>query len=420
MPTQGTYLYSLIQRILNTKIHGRRANLTSGESGDTNVERDLINSGVRVALSDIDFRGNIREVSLTPRLMENQFDYALPTDVKADRIIDLRPQVTDYREEFETYSIIPPEEFDRRKNTERGIACIMNDDLTRYLRISADVDNISVQVSSMEDTGWVSFSASVQDSDIKVDQDDYIEGNGCIRFRTDTTDTTDSAVGIQSSNISAFDISDFLARGSAFLDARLTVADSGIHQISIRIGSDSNNYYQVNDSTQNDCSSFVTGWNKIRLDLQNKTTVGTPVDTAIDYVALFWSRDTTTATLLHLNDTDWGFDDLTLKRGKYYNLSYYTRNVWQDTAFALVENSSHDSYALLVQNDEFEVIMAKIAELASSYLRDYEDVQYYASEYKRLKDEYLARNPSQAGVLTTSRYNFQSTETEPNNLVIES
>lgn len=413
MPTQGTYVYSLIQRILNTKIHGKKANLTSGESGDTNVERDLINSGVRIALSDIDFRGNIRETTLTPGLMDNQYDYALPTDFKGDRFIDLRPQNTDSRDEFEEYHLVPQTEFDRRKNVEHGIATIMNNQLTRYLRVSADIDDDEIQVSAMEDTNWRTFdSTSVNDSDIKIDNDDYIEGNGAIRFKTDCSDTTDSVVGIQNTSISSFDISEYLARGSAFVDAKLTVADTGIHQISLRVGSDSNNYYQISDSTQNDCSAFQTGWNKIRWDFQNKSQTGTPVDSAIDYAAIFWSRDTTTSALLHLDDTDWGFDNLLLKRGKYYNLSYYSRYAWQDTAFSLVENSSHDSYALLVQNDEFEVIMAKVAELASGYLRDYEDMKYYANEYQRLKQEYLMKNPSQASVLTTSRYNLESTESE--------
>jgi len=406
MAKRAQYDFATVQRILNTKIHGRRANLTSGESGDTNVERDLINSAVRIAMSDVDFRGNIRESVLTPNLMENQFEYALPTDVKADKIIDLRPQNTDCRGEFETLDIISPAEFDRKKSSEKGIACILNDDLERKLRVSANVDDVKVQVDNFEDTNWKAFSNSVNDSDIKLDKDDYIEGNGSIRFQTDTSDTSDSTVGIQKTNITEFDISDFLARGSAFVDAKLTKADSGIHQISLRIGSDSDNYYQISDSNQNDCSDFATGWNKIRFDFQNKTTVGTPADTAIDYVALFWSRDTTTTALLHLNDTDWGFDNLTLRRGKYYLLSYYTRHVWQDTALALVENATHDSYALMVENDELELIVAKVAELASGYLRDNEDVKYYAEEYKRLKAEYLTRNPSQASVLTTSRYNF--------------
>lgn len=414
MPTASTYTYSLIQRILNTKLHGKRANLTSGESGDTNVERDLINSAVRVALTDLDFRGNIRESVLTPNLMDNQYDYALPADVKGDRIIDLRPQVTDSRGEFEEYNLVPNAEFDRRKRHEEGIFTIVNDDLTRLLRVSARVDDETVRISSLEDSAWGTFDTdAVNDSDVKVDNDDYTEGNGAIRFQADTGDSTDSAVGIQNDSIEDFDISSFLARGSAFLDAKLTVADTGIHQISLRLGSDSNNYYQISDSNQNDCSAFVAGWNKIRFDFQNKTTVGTPADTAIDYAAIFWSRDTTTVALLHLNDTDWGFDNLMLKRGKYYNLSYYSRYAWQDTAFALAENSTHDSHALLVQNDELEVIMAKAAELASEYLRDYEDAKSHRQRYEELKMAYLMRNPSQASVLTTHRYTLGSLTSEP-------
>jgi len=411
MPTRSIYTYSQIQRDLNAKIHGKRANLTSGESGDTNVERDLINSAVRIAMSDVDFRGHIRESVLTPNLMDNNYDYALPTDVKADKIIDLRPQATDSRGEFETYDIVPQAEFDRRKKVETGIATIMNDDLTRILRVSADVVDATLVVSSLEDTAWGSFDTdAVNDSDVKVDQDDFIEGNGSIRFQTDTTDTTDSTVGIQNDSIDDLDITSYLARGSAFVDAKLTVADTGIHQISLRLGSDSNNYYQISDSNQNDCSAFVSGWNKIRWDLANKTTVGTPVDTAIDYAAIFWSRDTTTTALLHLNDTDWGFDNLILKRGKYYLLSYYSDRAWQDTAFALAENSTHDSHALLLRGDEVDLVMMKCAELAAQYLRDENDQAYYAKEYERLKKIYLMNNPSQASTLTTTRYNFNSLE----------
>lgn len=411
MPTASTFPYSLVTRILNTKIHNRLSNLNTGT--DTNVERDLINSAVRIALSDIDFRGNIRESVLTPNLLESNYDYALPADFKGDQAIDFRPQNTDSRGAFETYNPVSPEEFDRRKRNERGIYTIQNDDLTRTLRVSADVQDIEHQVSTLEDTAWGTFDTDgVNDSDVKVDNDDYLEGNGSIRFQTDTTDTTDSTVGIQNDSVTPFDISGYLARGSAFVDAKLTTADTGIHQITLRLGSDSGNYYQISDSNQNDCSAFVSGWNKVRFDFSTKTTNGTPVDTAIDYAALFWSRDTTTTALLHLNDTDWGFDNLVLKRGKYYLLSYYSRYPWQDTAFALAENSTHDSHALLVQNDEFEVIMAKAAELASQNLRDMEDAKYYRNEYETLKQSYLMRNPSQRGVLTSSYYDFGFNESD--------
>lgn len=192
------------------------------------------------------------------------------------------------------------------------------------------------------------------------------------------------------------------------MDAKLTVADTGIHQFSMHFGSDSTNYYRISDSNQNDCSPFVTGWNKVRVDFNTKAAVGTPVDTAIIYAALYWSRDTTTVALLHLNDTDWGFDNLLLKTGKYYNMSYYTRYAWMDTTFAYAENSTHDSHALVLQNDELEVVMAKCAELASGYLRDDKDEAEYEKEYEKLKASYLMSHPSQANVMTTNYYTFGS------------
>ena len=410
MPTLSIYNYSLIRRTLNGKIHNRIENLNSGS--DTNVERDLINSAVRIAISDLEFRGNIRETTLTPSLTDENFEYELPSDVKADNIIDLRPQAGN-REEWDEFTLVSPKEFDRRKLREKNIATILNKDLTRTLRVAGDEDNISTQISTMEDTLWNAFDTDgVNDSDVKVDNDDYLEGNGSIRFQTDSLDSTDSTVGIQNTAITAFDLSSYLARGQAFVDAKLTVADTGIHQISLRLGSDSDNYYQVSDSNQNDCSVFQAGWNKIRFDLGNKTTVGTPADTAIDYAALFWSRDTTTTALLHANDTDWGFDNLRLARGKYMKLSYYTRNVWQDTTLALSENSTHDSHALMVQNDEFEVIMAKMAELASQNLRDENDEAKYAAEYEKKKINYLQKNPSQSEILQSDYYNFHNEDVD--------
>ncbi len=412
MPQLSPYSYSYIQRILNTKVHGRRPNLTSGESGDTNVERDIIDDAVRTALADIDFKGNLREIVLTPNLMDNQWEYTLPGDVKGgESIVDFRPQNTDSRGEFETYDYVPPEEFDRRKKIERGIFTVATKDMVNTLRISADIQDETLVISEMEDTNWRTFdSTSVNDSDVKVDNDDFIHGNGAIRFQTDTSDSTDTNIGIQNTLINAFDVSEFKARGSVFTDAKLVVADTGIHKISVRLGSDSSNYYQISDSSQNDCSAFVSGWNKIRWDFQNRTTVGTPQDTAIDYAAVFWSRDTTTISLLHLNDTDWGFDNLILKRGKYYLLSYYTSKPWQDTAFGVTENSANDSSALMVQSDEFELIMLKMAQHASNYLRDYDDEKRYHDEYETKRKELSILSPSRSKVMTTSRYNFINDE----------
>lgn len=416
MPVLSSYPYSTIRRILQTRAHGRLANLSLGDTGsDTNIERDLINSAVRTVISDLDIRGNIREAVLTPNLMDNQYDYALPNDVKADRIIDLRPQNTDSRGEFETYNLVPPEEFDRRKKVEKGIYTILNDDLTRILRVSADVEDETLTISELDGVNdpdtWEGIGGTA-DTDLDTEGDDFIQGNGAIRF-SDTrlgaaSGLADTIAGIENRNIADFNVSPYLSRGSFFVYGKLDTGDTSINSINVRLGSDSGNYYTFTDSTQNDCSAFQTGWNLLRMDASSRVTTGTPVDTAIDYAAIFWGRDSGT----HL-DTDFAFDYLIAKKGKYYNLSYYSRFVWQDTALVQSENSTHDSHALMVQNDELEVIIAKAAELASQYLRDNEDAKYFAGEYQRLKQAYLMANPSQASILTSTRYVFGSTEDKP-------
>ena len=415
MPVRSNFPYSLVRRIINTKIHGRMTNITSGDTGDTNLERDLINSDVRTAISDIDFRGNIREELLTPNLMDNQFDYALPNDVKADKIIDFRPQVTDSRGEFETYDLITPEEFDRRKKVEKGIYTILNDDLTRVLRVSADIEDETLVISELDglnnpDT-WTGFGGTL-DANVDSEEDDFIQGNGAVRF-SDTalnaaSGITDTSMGIENNSLAAFDVSPFLSRGSFFYYMRLDSGDSSIQTAFLRLGSDSDNFHQFNDSTQNDCSAFQSNWNLVRFDVSSRATTGTPTDTAITYAALIIGRDSAT----HL-DTDFAFDYLIAKRGKFYNLSYYSNTVWQDTAFLLVENSTHDSHAIMVENDELEVITAKGAELASQYLRDDKDVAYWNGEYERLKKAYLMSHPSQANVMTTTNYIFGTLESKP-------
>ena len=417
MATRSSFTYQQIQRDLNANLHGRRKNLvTTGDtvSGDSNLERDLINSAVRTAMSEVDFRGNIRQSVLTPNLMDNQWDYNLPAGFKGDQAIDFSPQNTDSRGVHETYDPVTPEEFDRRKGVETGIYTVINDELTRKFRISADVEDQTLSLDELEDTAWNIFSAnSVNDSDIKIDRDDFTAGSGSMRFQTDTSDSVDSTIGIQKTSISTFDISNFKAHGSVFVDAKLTTFDTGIHSLSVRLGTDCDNYYQITDSTQNDCSSFVAGWNKVRMDLSDRTTVGSPTDTAMSYAALYWNRDTTDTAGLHTEDTDWHFDNFFIKRGKYYNISYYSRFVWQDTALVLTENSTHDSHALLVQNDEYQIILNKLSELASGFLRDREDQAYYAGEYEKLKGIYLQQNPSQRGIMTTTYHSFSSLDAEP-------
>jgi len=389
---QGTYTRTNLITFLNSRIGGKKDQLL-----DVNT---LIDSAVRFVINDIDLRGTKRKSTLTPNLFDDIYDYTLPSDCKS--VIDIIPQVE--REENTEWDFLPEEEFDRKKTRLDNIFTITGDDLVRRIRISRKVDDKSVVLARMESLNgdgdtWVGFG-SVDDTSVKKDGDNYIKGNGAVRFE-DNGDTAATTVGLQNRGIDEVDLSEYLANGSIFVRSRLTTGDADITKLTVRLGSDSDNYYEVSDSTTNENTPFETGWNLVRLDLSNKSKNGNPTDTAIDYIAAFWTKTANT----HLTDTDYAFDHIEVKKGKIYNLLYYSRYMWQSGS-TYQENSDSDGNTLSLFNDEIELIVTKAWELASYELKNYNDAAAAKALYKELKEEYLKRHPSEAKVMVSIPFEF--------------
>ena len=369
---------------------------------------NLMNSAVRFVINDVDLRGTKRNAVLAPNLFDDIYDYTLPSDCKA--IIDVIPQVE--REETTEWDLMSEEEFDRKKTRLDNLLSITDDELVRRLRISRRVDDKATVLGQMESLNgdgdtWVGFastgdtnSQSVTDSDVKKDGDNYIKGNAAIRFG-DNGDTTATQVGLENAGITAVDLSEYLAGGSVFVRGRLTTGDTDILSLTVRLGSDSSNYYQVSDSTTNEDLAFQTGWNLVRLDMSGKTTVGSPADTAIDYVAAYWTKSVNT----HLTDTDFAFDHIQISKGVIHSLLYYSRFAWQTTSTAAYkENSTAATDTLSLLNDEVELVITKAWELASIELKNYKDIREARIMYKDLRGAYIINHPSEAKILLQFPY----------------
>ena len=393
----GVYTRTNLQDRLNSMIGGKNGQLLSLEN--------LFNSAVRYVLTDMDLRGTKRNAVLAPNLFNDIYDYTLPTDTK--KIIDILPQTE--RGEMTEWDLVSEEEFDRKKNRLDNLVAISDDDMVRRLKISRRVSDRAVILGRLESpTGdgdtWSAFGGVV-DTDIKKDGDNYVKGIASLRFSGDGSNG-DTNAGIQNKGLDAEDLSEYLATGSIFVRGRLTTGDTNIKQLNVRIGSDTSNYYQISDSTTNENTAFETGWNLVRLDLSGKSTTGTPVDTAIDYVAAFWSKDSDA----HSSDTDYAFDHIEIKKGIIHYLLYYTRYVWQTTTTAVYkENSTAATDTLSLYNDEVELVLAKAYELASIELKDKDGIKIARELYKDQKKSYLMDHPSEAKILVSMPYEFAST-----------
>ena len=395
----GIYTQANLTDALNGRTHQKNSLLASAQT--------LVNQAVREVLGRVDLRGSKRESALAPNLFDNIYDYVAPADLKGQGVIDLILQTG--RSMNDDWSLVTPEYFDRRKKVENNLIAISDDELVRKLRISANVDDETQVIGNLNTvTGdgdtWAGFGG-VTDSNVKTDADNFIEGSGAVTFMNDTV-VTDTNVGIQNKGLATMSIAG-LTNGTAIFTGRLTLRDNNIKNAYVRIGSDTSNYYQASDSTTEEGNPFQTGWNLVSFDMTSKVTTGTPVDTAIKYAAMFWAKDSAT----HNTDTDNAFDYLILKKGKFANLVYYSKYLWQTTATAAYkENSSATTDTLSIDTEELELIILRAWMLASQELRDYVDYKIAKQEYEEAEAKYKMRYQSEALVLSMPYHYFDSLE----------
>lgn len=395
----GVYLYTDVKSALNTRIHGKETNLTADGSS---ITRYLINKAVRTVLGEIDLRSSKRKSALSPNMFDDVYDYTCPTDLKGLKVIDFPAQVK--RGQNETYDLVTPEEFDRRKNVEKGIVAINNDDMVRKLRISQDVDDESLVVANLDSlTGdggtWTLYGDG---ANLTVDLDNFIKASGSINW--DISAAGGTTAGIYNSDIDTFDITDFV-NGSVFVWVYIT-STTYLTNFIIRIGSGASAYYSVTVTTNNEGNSFETGWNLLRFDLSGKSTTGTVDEDNCNYVVLFMTKNA-----LKISETDYRFDYLVLKKGVIYNVEYYSKYLWQTTStVAYKENSDADTDTLTLDTEELDLVVDRASMAATQFLSDYDDYKIVKQEYLENKAKYVLDYPSEAMTLTTTRYYLDSLE----------
>ena len=75
-----------------TNLKATVANMVSGEIPDANLS-EICNRAVREVVSRVDLRSSIRSTPLAPNLIQQQYEYQCPADLKGISIIDIKPQI---------------------------------------------------------------------------------------------------------------------------------------------------------------------------------------------------------------------------------------------------------------------------------------------------------------------------------------
>lgn len=396
---------NFVQSELNTEVTA----VVSGTFTATNF-LTVANRAVRAVMSEIDLRSSKRSSALSPNLFDDSFQYTLPSDIKGDKIIDIKPQLN--RGRFDDWVLTTPEEFDRMKRREQtnsagdrvelrggdwlgdNLISISRDDLVNKLLISRPIDDTQTIIDSLDSVGdWEGFGDG---DNLTADNTNVVKGSASINWDINADGGT--TAGIVNDSLTDFDVSLYKTNGSIFVWAYVSSA-TDLTNFIILIGSSSSAYYKITVTTDNAGASFVAGWNLLRFDFINKSTTGTPTDDETDYVALYMTKDSG-----KVSETDYRFDHIIMKLGDHYNVQYYSRFPWQSSTGSYLEDATTTTDVLNVETDEYNLIILKTSEFMEEFLNNFKEADRLGRQYEFKKAEYIQTNPSQALVTETTYY----------------
>lgn len=383
-----------IQTLLNDVsgvIHGTTINKIPNVFGH-------INRAARQVLQDVDPKETQRITALA-QVFNSVFDYAIPTDVKGDRLIDLRMRAG--RTPSDVFSQGYSLDFDAYK----GVS-LSNKIITQWntgvktLRIEAPTLLAPITLCDTSTiTGW---SATAGAQNISLDTNNSVAGGGDIQFDLAAGSGTGS---IQISTLSPVDVTGHVNIDTLFYWIYLPLG-TAITSLELRFGSDiTANYYTYTASTTQQGTAFQTGWNLIAVPWASSTLVGAPVATAYDSVKLVVTYNSTLQTGLR-------FCNLTSNKGYVFDLVYYSRflfrnpstNVFQET---VVDVATDGNTIINLDTDSYNLLFNKLAFYIAQALQGADaeyDATVWSEEYDKALARYKGLNPSESLLKAATYY----------------
>ena len=348
----------------------------------------IINRAARALLLDVDPKETQRIVQLS-QVFNDVFDYACPVDVKGDREVDLRPQAG--RQPWEVFTQDYAQSFDSLKNYN-----LLNKIYTQWntgvktLRIEAPLLKSPITITDTSSTsGW---SVGGGATNLTLDTTNNVAGGGALQFNLSAGQATGY---IENSTLTPIDLSGNLNASNLFAWFNFPTGTS-FTNVTVRWGSSSSDYYTYTATATQMNTAFVNGENLLTFPWLNNTTVGSPDASAISYVRVTFTYDSTLQTGVK-------FCNLTSTLGYIFELQYYSKylfrnsstNAFQET----VTDSSDNGLIINLDTESYNLLFNKVAFYVCQALQGADaqyDADYWQTEYQNGLDRYKAQNPSEA------------------------
>lgn len=302
----------------------------------------VFNRAARQLMLDIDPQETKRVQQLSTPVFYQVYDYAPPTDLKGNKIIDLFPQVNrlpsdrfgqTYNQNFDLYKQI----------TNIQDFTLVSDTGTKTLRINYINSSRSILLDSIGSiTGNGTWAVSGTASNLLVNTSTVINGSNSLQF--------DVATGtglLTNSTMTSVDLTNHQNLSTIFFDIYIYPA-SQITSLSLRFGSSSSDYWEKTGITTNyQGNSLVDGWNTIGIDWTDFTQVGSPSVSAIDYARIGVVASSTTYGVQ--------VAQLWSKLGLLMNVEYYSKYLFSTSLGVWQETVTDDSNLINLDTESYNI-----------------------------------------------------------------
>ena len=329
---------------------------------------ELIYRAGRQLLLDIDPQETKRIALLANPLFDSVYDYASPTDLKGNKIIDIRPQVNRQADDIaiQQYN----RDFDLSKITKGGQFTTNISSGIKTIRISLPNLQQGVTIDTCDQlTGW---AGNANAANLAIDNVNFASGSGALKF-DGVAGANPTAVYVQKT-ITALDLSTHKNQSTIFAYVYIP-NPANVVTVSLLLASAGGSYSKTVAATQQG-NAFSTGWNLLAFDWASAVAIGSPDASAITSVRLTINTNGTATTGFRV-------DGIVSRLGKYFEIEYYSKFLFRDAlTSAWQETVTDDSNIINLDTESYNLLLDQCAIKGSQQIQGFSSVAFDASFFQ--------------------------------------
>lgn len=342
-----------------------------------------------------------RSSAIAGTVFNSVFDYAVPVDLKGNKVIDIYPQVNRYPQDvwLQNYN----QYFDTQKGQpwSTDMFTINFNTGLKSIRINAPFLQPPIILDPCNSlTGAGTYTAEGGATDPTIDNVNYVANGGALQFDLEDGQAQGN---IRDILVSPIDLSAHLNQSTLFLWTYFATPDD-IVRVVFQWGSDlaGFNFYQGQAETTYQGTDFQVGWNQLAFPWASATVTGTPDPSSIQNLNVLYDYNGTLQTAVRL-------DNINSNLGSILNIEYYSKYLFRNASTgAFQENATATSDLINLDTESYNILLYQCGYLAAQQQQGIDalfyDSNFFLQKYNDAVTQYKAMYKSEVQLPQSSYY----------------